>query len=93
MKLSLVNSFRIIMATMLKLIGVNPVEKMQLTLDFVLSIINLAKGYGTKSEAFAGYQLRWLERTPDKGEVPGSSPGWPTKKPLRNEWFFYCYFI
>ena len=25
-----------------------------------------------------GYQLRWLERTPDKGEVPGSSPGWPT---------------
>ena len=21
----------------------------------------------------------WLERTPDKGEVPGSSPGWPIR--------------
>ena len=25
-----------------------------------------------------GYQLSWLERTPDKGEGPGSNPGWPT---------------
>ena len=27
-----------------------------------------------------GYQLSWLERTPDKGEVPGSNPGWPKRK-------------
>ena len=25
-----------------------------------------------------GVQLSWLECTPDKGEVPGSSPGTPT---------------
>ena len=24
-----------------------------------------------------GYQLSWLERTPDKGEVSGSNPEWP----------------
>ena len=27
-----------------------------------------------------GAQLRWLERTPDKREVDGSSPFVPTKK-------------
>ena len=25
-----------------------------------------------------GYQLSWLERTPDKGEVSGSNPEWPS---------------
>ena len=28
---------------------------------------------------YLGYQLSWLERTPDKGEVPGSNPGWPKR--------------
>src|SRR5581483_8090899 len=28
--------------------------------------------------SFAGFELRWLERSPDKTEVPGSSPGRPT---------------
>ena len=27
---------------------------------------------------YSGLQLSWLECTPDKGEVPGSSPGRPT---------------
>ena len=81
------------MATMLNLIGVSSPEKMQLTLYFVLVNINLAKGYGTKSKAIAGYQLRWLERTPDKGEVPGSSPGWPTIKPSDLiTGFYFCHF-
>ena len=35
-------------------------------IKFILYIIN------------KGYQLSWLERTPDKGEGPGSNPGWPT---------------
>ena len=25
-----------------------------------------------------GYQLSWLERAPDKGEVSGSNPEWPS---------------
>ena len=46
----------------------------------VFSCVNIIKR-DTKRCALSllGLQLRWLERTPDKGEVVGSSPFRPTK--------------
>ena len=39
------------------------------------SNLNIIHRYIAYSE---GYQLSWLERTPDKGEVSGSNPEWPS---------------
>ena len=41
----------------------------------LLVVIYLAKVNLTLA---TGYQLSWLERTPDKGEVSGSNPEWPS---------------